>query len=343
MTMKLWEKKILTTSFTIIFNREYEGNEQISNKQAENIDGFEERVHVEKMSSKATPIGLLKNGSGGSSLKSVTIGEDTFMVTNTCAFDAVVQCLACAYADSGRYQEFVKWQDNKEESLWKIVIQMNSFAISKWTYKSRAQILKQLYESQEMDGINLIQAEIVVGDLCNKLFRDYPSLTKSCDCSVHECSVISAVPTISVQVGPNNEFSLHKIVAEYVAGDERSCIRHEEESHESTYHQSPVHLIFEMLPHINFEQIHDTDVISGPELNLHHLPTSIEFGHITYHLRGAVGSSSRKTKDFATIGHYVAYCRRSNSQWELYNDLNSKSLLCDSNEKITCELLYYGV
>lgn len=76
------------------------------------------------------------------------------MLSNTCAFDSIVQILAVAYCDRNEYATFVMKKKN-ESTLWHLIFALLRDGVTTLqTYKKRAKILKQLYPEESM--INVI-------------------------------------------------------------------------------------------------------------------------------------------------------------------------------------------
>ena len=60
----------------------------------------------------------------------------------------------------------------------------------------------------------------------------------------------------------------------------------------------------------------------GTKVSLGEIPDTLELKNIVYHLRSVIAFVTPAS--CTGIGHYIAYCRRFDGQWEAYNDLCAK-------------------
>jgi len=91
---------------------------------------------------KCKVIGLLKNGSI-SDLKSINVDDKLYCVTNTCAFDSIVQIMFSSYVDSDVYAEWLN--TNSSDILFKLVINAIRDGITSQTYKKTSIYFKAYY------------------------------------------------------------------------------------------------------------------------------------------------------------------------------------------------------
>ncbi|XP_039276911.1 uncharacterized protein LOC120349843 [Nilaparvata lugens] len=72
------------------------------------------------------------------------------------------------------------------------------------------------------------------------------------------------------------------------------------------------------------------------------LPLVITLNEVTYTLRGFLGFCG-KTSSITSIGHYVAYVRRCNDTWELYDDTKDSKICVSPSKSVPCQVLVYTV
>jgi len=60
----------------------------------------------------------------------------------------------------------------------------------------------------------------------------------------------------------------------------------------------------------------------------------------TYELRGVCSFTGGTLSE---VGHYKAYCKRSNGTWELYDDLAIKAIPAKRGTLVNVECLYYTI
>jgi len=63
---------------------------------------------------------------------------------------------------------------------------------------------------------------------------------------------------------------------------------------------------------------------------------------VNYNLRGVIAFDGPERGDLRqTHGHYVAYCLRSNQQWESYDDTKDQVSLKLPSFEVNAEILFY--
>jgi len=134
-------------------------------------------ILMRNMNSKARTksIGLLQNGNK-SRFKSLILDDGSYVLSNTCAFDSVIQILAVAYCDSDEYKSYVDEKKSMNE-LWHLVSVLLRDGITVQTYRKRAKILKQFYPVEPMfNGVGYLSVEQAVDNLLIKLLGDDESV-----------------------------------------------------------------------------------------------------------------------------------------------------------------------
>ena len=87
----------------------------------------------------------------------------------------------------------------------------------------------------------------------------------------------------------------------------------------------------------------DSDIVEDIEIKITDIPDQLNLCGKHFHLQGAVAFKG-KSKNIATIGHYVAVCKRLNNQCELFDDLlKKKSKHFQNHQKFYCQCLVYTV
>jgi len=124
---------------------------------------------------KTKSIGLIQNGNK-SRFKSLILDDGSYVLSNTCAFDSVIQILAVAYCDSDEYGRYVDEKKNVNE-LWHLVSALLRDGLTVQTYRKRAKILKQFYPVEPMvNGVSYLYVEQAVDNLLIKLLGDDESV-----------------------------------------------------------------------------------------------------------------------------------------------------------------------
>lgn len=132
--------------------------------------------------SKTKSIGLIQNGNK-SRFKSLILDDGSYVLSNTCAFDSVIQILAVAYCDSDEYGSYVDEKKNSNE-LWNLVSALLRDGLTLQTYRKRANILKQFYPVEPMfNGVCYLSIEQAVDNLLNTEIKRLYDTTSCRTCS----------------------------------------------------------------------------------------------------------------------------------------------------------------
>lgn len=120
---------------------------------------------------KTKSIGLIKNGNK-SMFKSIVLDDGSYVLSNTFAFDSVIQLLAVAYCDSDEYGIYVDEKKNVN-TLWHLISALLRDGVTVQTYRKRVKILKQFYPVEPMvNGVIYLFVEHAVDNLLIKLLED---------------------------------------------------------------------------------------------------------------------------------------------------------------------------
>jgi len=104
---------------------------------------------------------------------SIILDDGSYVLSNTCAFDSVIQIrvLAVAYCDSDEYKSYVDEKKNVNE-LRHLVSTLLRDGLNVQTYRKRAKILKQFYSVEPMfNGVGYLSVEQAVDNLLIKLLH----------------------------------------------------------------------------------------------------------------------------------------------------------------------------
>ncbi|XP_072152807.1 uncharacterized protein [Bemisia tabaci] len=293
---------------------------------------------------KPTPIGILKNGNKATDLKPVAVGREKYQSSRTCAFDSVAQTLACAYCDSDLFRKFVITRPI-DNLLWRIVKSMEASGVTRWTYYWRASLLSKVCKTQRLkSGITKIDAIVVAGGLCRRLFQDEPSIVESIECSMklEETRKIT-IPVITVELDPGEKLDLSAALSDKLRTRSSPCNNPMggTATHQVECKLSSNLIIFELQHKTNVAIAEgNSDYIETPEYQLKEIPDTLRWQDNVYHLRGAVCFSGAS---FTPIGHYKSYCRRIDGYWEIYDDLETQKFSCQPEAKVQCELIFYTI
>ncbi|KAK4875428.1 hypothetical protein RN001_011850 [Aquatica leii] len=77
--------------------------------------------------------------------------------------------------------------------------------------------------------------------------------------------------------------------------------------------------------------------------SLEHIPYYLTVNNKTYILRGLSHYISTNSEDLNCIGHYTAYCRRSDGFWELYNDCEKASKTISKSSEVLPHIIIYTI
>jgi hypothetical protein len=116
---------------------------------------------------KPVSLGLLKNGHR-LELKPVKISGESYILANTCAFDAFVQLICLAYCDSAAFKSVV---DEREETVFSLIRHVTTSGVGTAVYKQRAQIMKDVFDIERLPAnVNRIHGECCIASLVKAIW-----------------------------------------------------------------------------------------------------------------------------------------------------------------------------
>jgi len=134
----------------------------------------------ENSKTKSYVIGILKNGNNPE-LQSIKINNKQYTLTNTCAFDSLIQILFTSYADSINYFEFV--EENIEFKLFELISHAIQDGVNVQTYRKRAMILIDIYiykpPTEYPKGHFYLDCSCTANFIIQNLFGNYDSITEN--------------------------------------------------------------------------------------------------------------------------------------------------------------------
>lgn len=349
------EKEILTKVESNIYSVPNLEDEKISEENWRNIQkGSRKRKSVyltpnceillRNIDSRAKTkvIGLIKNGSR-SNLMSVKFKNCNYVLSNTCAFDTIVQILAEAYCDSTLYAKYVK-QKTDESTLWQLIFCLLRDGVTVQTYKKRVEILSNLYSGESMvNGIIYLSVEQSIDTMLNVLLKNYESvkIREKCSLCKFERSEKKSFLTLCVTEKIPTKIQLTSLINKEI---KQLCTN---TKCQFCYGTIEVTVIFE--EHLFFNMINlnnTTDAIfTDTRIVLSHIPKYISTPQFEYSLRG-LGTTpdyQQIATSYKTIGHYHAHAYRNPIDlWQMYDDTKEKVQTVNKNTKVNLQILMYS-
>ena len=291
------------------------------------------------------PIGILKNGNMNT--KAGRKDNLSIIVTNTCAYDSIFQIVAAAFCDSRAYESIMKSTLNND-NLLKIITDVASASITYKTYNLRAMLLKSVCPSSKLpNNVIEVQAESTIKQALEKMLSEHPSVTETFQCSNIKCGSkrILKRTVISVIVDNNDINNIEKCILKELQPFESVCSETKSDGSlckskkYSSVSVSDKHFFVELL---STDIPQEDNLIKDVKFSLNEIQKNIKIFEKEYFLRGSV-SGIKQGKSINEISHYIAVCRRTDENWELYDDLHQKIKLCQQKKKMTSECLIYTI
>lgn len=314
-------------------------NEDVSENHVRNRE-----ILMRNMNSKAKTksIGLIQNGNK-SKFKSIILDDGSYVLSNTCAFDSVIQILAVAYCDSVEYKSYVDEKKNVNE-LWHLVSTVLRDGLTVQTYRKRAKILKQFYPVEPMfNGVGYLSVEQAVDNLLIKLLGDDESveIVRRCSSCGYEHKEKNQCITVCVQEKYLTNRLLDNLLTTeinhlYDTTNCKSCSR--------DMIANP-----QFGKHIFFNMINLNNTIDSPftvmSLRLNHIPKHLNISELSYYLRGSVTTpdNQQEITSHTLIGHYHAHTYRNPMNiWQLYDDIKDKVHTLHENSQVNVQFIMYS-
>lgn len=269
----------------------------------------------------------------GNKLRPRIVFKRKFKFLNTCAFDSYTELLRAGYFISQEFKDFLN-SCSKESTgnflndfektdfnYLKIVVDYATTVLQDKFYKRRAYILHSLFDHTQPT----IDCSINVNTLFLTLMTHYPSPTEVITCN--QCAdnkvikkFVIPVPSLNL-IWKNGYKNLENDIIEYICNKVVYC---------SECHQTTAIKEFKLGKYLCI----DTDDvyvesnyarennIQNFKTNLRDIPIKLCIKEQNFILCGAV--EFIPPLDANGIGHYIAYNRCLNNEWEKRNDLQSR-------------------
>ncbi|XP_014225399.1 uncharacterized protein LOC106651425 isoform X1 [Trichogramma pretiosum] len=174
------KKKKTSSDYPVVEERLTRGKARAANQIIQNLNQADE---ITSLASSIVKIPVVKNGNS-TTLSSVKIDEETAFVSNTCAFDSLLQILLTASYD---YEPILVQVDSLAEKtdVFKVIQYIMKKGVNSYMYNMRAQILKKHFEMQdnpEAENEKLLDCLCNIGSMTKKLFECVPSFTEISKC-----------------------------------------------------------------------------------------------------------------------------------------------------------------
>lgn len=204
---------------------------------------------------------LLKNGSRADELKSLKIKniDGTIILSNTCAFDAVVSLIMVAFCDSKNFSNALL---QKNTPFIKFLSNILKNGISSNSYKERAELIAdRLNPKLEMlqNNVTLLICDTTAVEVIKAMFVDFPSIIEIINCSNRECEkhhpYERSVNYITFQTENGQIQGLQEFIIDRIRTEKLACIQPSNTT-KSTHCKgfqtiepiiSPVHIFIEIL------------------------------------------------------------------------------------------------
>ncbi|CAI6367533.1 unnamed protein product [Macrosiphum euphorbiae] len=109
---------------------------------------------------------------------------------------------------------------------------------------------------------------------------------------------------------------------------------------------SEIHIIIDILyweEEAVISSNRSSEAAAHVDIKLGEIPQVLLYGSRTYELRGIVSFKRGRTSLRNSIGHYHAYVKRGNKNWQLFDDLNKKPIPINESKTVPCEFLVYTI
>lgn len=256
----------------------------------------------------------------GSLLPPTKIGTTKIQVVSTCPFDATVELLAIAYADSVVYKKTV---DTKYKDLifFQMIINYATKGVSNAFYFERTSFLITLFNKEE----SIINCAYNISNLIAKLLVEAPSLKERSICTKCNHEEINNIPVAEINSKPILQHGLYiglqMSVDTFFLNKEISCKNcgiktFKEINPDAHLLIDTEHAFHSML----LNKMGLPDVCKN--VSLSQIPTHIDVKNEKYQLLGIISYNGHEQE----VGHYIAYCYRVGQKgiWEEYDDLKNK-------------------
>lgn len=304
------------------------------NEEFKNIDFSSKR--------NSNPIGLLRNGN--TDLKPILWNGVNVILTNTCAYDSIIQIFSSAFSDSKNYENYV--YSLCTDTVFQIIKDVALSSITSRTYYLRILLLRTFCESFLLPNQMLqIKSECTAKTAAKNLFSKFPSFKRNVKCTNSECNFqhTENISVITVMLSTSTIHNLKEQILMFLNSSQTKCTNVKNGLmcngvNLINFEVCGQHIIVEL---INTETNTESDVVQDITISLNEIPKQLIIRENLFYLRGIISFCGGKKVN--EIGHYVAICKRLNEHWEIYNDLEKKRKHFPREKKVSCQCLIYAI
>lgn len=157
---------------------------------------------------------MLKNGSRADELKSCAIPDiGNVILTNMCAFAALVSLFMTAYCDSVNYKKYIDESTKGNNIFFNFILKVNSKGITATTCSSRAKIiinyLHPVLKPLEYNT-TLVECDTTMASVIKSMLHETPTVFEFSSCSNSECKRPTRQPVTYIIYQTSNE-NIHNL------------------------------------------------------------------------------------------------------------------------------------
>lgn len=286
---------------------------------SENLEDFSQKEN----SKSSIPVLL-----NGNIVNSVYMLDQHIRITNTCAFDAVLQSLLIAYRDWSRYKSYVDFSPIKILTFIKL---LSAVGATPELYKERTIILSNFFPVSEENRIDCVTNITLLTD---KLFQQAMSYRTLQECLLCFKKHRKDVVVLEISLNLLRQYNIsclqlaidHSIIPKNLkcdyCGNEKIRLSLKTGAH--------LFLDIELLQWISIDRTNKNPQ-QPKTITLLDIPLNIIFLNFCYILISAIEYKSNNDEmniSSSAGGHYIAYCRRRTGIWEMYDDLKKCMNAC---------------
>lgn len=201
---------------------------------------------------------FLKNGSRADQLKSIKVKniDGAIVLSNTCAFDAVVSLIMVAFCDSINFSNTLLQKNTK---FIQFISNILKNGISSKSYTERAElIVEELNPNVEVlkNNVTLLICDTTAVEVIKAMLVDFPSVIKIIKCSNEDCEkhhpYQRAVNCITFQTTNGKIEELQEFLINYLCKEKLTCSKNSQSTKCNGFQTieptiSPVHIFIEIL------------------------------------------------------------------------------------------------
>lgn len=177
--------------------------------------------YLQKANTRSNLNSLLLNGNIATP---VSYAKKTFLLMNTCPFDALACIITMAYTDIASYKLFM---DNNNNQMLKFCKNLALNGPSKTTYIDRLELLKPIFKgSDNIAKTHVIDSRCNVAFVITKLLQSAPSAIQEMRCSNKMCKNYKKTvesPTLIIRSKTKGFTELQQSIEDYIKEKTYDC------------------------------------------------------------------------------------------------------------------------